>query len=388
MKTILISVYLGLVLLIIGCSKPPKRNPFDKGTQETIHVSHIDCVHSDSVIKSIHFLPLESNDTCLITRVEDIKLNDSLIFIDDNRYRILVFDMSGKFLYQIGNRGQGPEEYLEIRDFLIHQDTIEILDYQKIEYYSINGKHLLRKRLNLSKKKGEYVPRYFAKAPANGYYFWEKRIREKEENGQILHYMYQTDSNFHIVRHEFPAIHKVSTNLRKFIPYDNKVILDPIFADANIYQIDSVGQISIRYSFDFGDKTVTPEDLLNLSTDQLIEMADTHILKYMDFAETNHWVHLSFYWKKLAYNLFYNKLEKKAYLLSPGRKYAKDNDLRFWYVQTTYKDQMVYCIDPVWLLGERDRLSKEYQDKYGLNEGKLKNVTENSNFIVGFYTLK
>ena len=31
---------------------------------------------------------------------------------------------------------------------------------------------------------------------------------------------------------------------------------------------------------------------------------------------------------------------------------------------------------------------KEYQDKYGLNEGKLKNVTENSNFIVGFYTLK
>ena len=374
MKTILISVYLGLVLLIIGCSKPPKRNPFDKGTQETIHVSHIDCVHSDSVIKSIHFLPLESNDTCLITRVEDIKLNDSLIFIDDNRYRILVFDMSGKFLYQIGNRGQGPEEYLEIRDFLIHQDTIEILDYQKIEYYSINGKHLLRKRLNLSKKKGEYVPRYFAKAPANGYYFWEKRIREKEENGQILHYMYQTDSNFHIVRHEFPAIHKVSTNLRKFIPYDNKVILDPIFADANIYQIDSVGQISIRYSFDFGDKTVTPED--------------THILKYMDFAETNHWVHLSFYWKKLAYNLFYNKLEKKAYLLSPGRKYAKDNDLRFWYVQTTYKDQMVYCIDPVWLLGERDRLSKEYQDKYGLNEGKLKNVTENSNFIVGFYTLK
>lgn len=30
---------------------------------------------------------------------------------------------------------------------------------------------------------------------------------------------------------------------------------------------------------------------------------------------------------------------------------------------------MFYYINPVWFLGERDRLSKEYQDRYGPNKG-------------------
>lgn len=382
-------IYIGLLALSgVSCNKPVPLNNYDSKTQITIRVPDIKCVHSDSIIKEVKFVALEVNDTCLIKRAQDIKLNDSLIFINDDRYRLLVFDLSGKFLHQIGNRGNGPEEYLEIKDFLINKDTIEILDFQKIEYYSLNGKHLQRKRFSLSKEKGEYNPRFFTKLANHGYCFWEKRLGVIRNKNKVPYYMYQVDSNFQIVQQHFPAIHRVSTNLRKFVSYNHHTIIDPIFADPHIYQLDSIGQISVRYLLDFGEKGILPEDLLDLSTEQIIEKESKHILQYRDFAETDRWVHLTFYWKKVVHNLFYDKQRKKTFLLSPGKQYEEDDDMKFWCVQTTYKDQMVFCIDPTWIMKERERLNPESQAKYHLNDETLRNADENSNFIIAFYTLK
>lgn len=382
-------IYIGLLALSgVSCNQPVPLNNYDSKTQITIRIPDIKCVHSDSIIKEVKFVALEVNDTCLIKRVQDIKLNDSLIFINDDRYRLLVFDLSGKYLYQIGQRGNGPDEYLEIKDFLINHDTIEVLDFQKIEYYTLDGKHLQRKRFSLSKEKGEYNPRFFTKLANNGYCFWEKKLNNLKNKDKIPYYMYQVDSNFHIVQHHFPAMHRVNTNIRKFIPYSHHIIIDPMFADPRIYQIDSIGQVSVRYLLDFEEKGILPEDLLDLSTEQILEKESKHILQCRDFAETNHWVHLTFYWEKVAHNLFYDKLRKKTFLLSSGKKYERDDDMRFWYVQTTYKDQLVFGIDPAWFMGERERLNPEYREKYHLNDEGLQDINEDSNFIIAFYTLK
>lgn len=401
-KTIFLS--LGLILLLCtNCNKPLLPNLYDMGIQDTINVPDIRCVPFDSIIESVHFLPLETNDACLIKQIHNIKLNDSLIFINDDRCRILVFDMKGNYLRQIGAKGNGPEEYLEIKDFFLNKDTIEILDFRKIECYSISGKHLLRKKFkNLENLENNGVnnPFYFYKAPLGGYYLWEKRMNFSRmdfsfhskkgpvKKEPVLYFLYHVDTDFNLIRTAFPAIHKVSTNTRKFISYHNRIIIDPIFGDPNIYQIDSVGNISIRYSLNFGDKTATPEKLSKLSGSEVADVANKYIVQIMDFAETNKWVHLTFYWKDLAYNLFYNKEKQLTYLLSPSRQYVGDDEIRFWYVDATYKEQMVYCVDPIWFLEERERLSKEIRHKYGLDDEKLKNVTEESNFIVAFYTLK
>lgn len=113
-----------------------------------------------------------------------------------------------------------------------------------------------------------------------------------------------------------------------------------------------------------------------------------YVMEFADLQETNRWVHLSFIWKKQIYNLFYNKHTQRTYLLSPDKKHERDDDMRFWYAQTTYKDQLVFGVDPIWFLNEQNRFSLKYQEKYHLNDEMLRNVNENSNFIIAFYTLK
>ena len=56
----------------------------------------------------------------------------------NNRQQLLVFGMDGKFKYQIGDQGKGPGEFLEINDFIIDKNNIELLDFKKILTYSLS----------------------------------------------------------------------------------------------------------------------------------------------------------------------------------------------------------------------------------------------------------
>ena len=68
------------------------------------------------------------------------------------------------------------------------------------------------------------IPFYFYKALSGRYYFLEKRMyfENNEKNRSPLHFMYQVDKNFNIIRDEFPAIPIVSTNTRKFLRYHDR----------------------------------------------------------------------------------------------------------------------------------------------------------------------
>ena len=53
---------------------------------------------------------------------------------------------------------------------------------------------------------------------------------------------------------------------------------------------------------------------------------------------------------KLSIICFIIKNNKKVYLLSPSLKNTPTDDCRFWSVQATFGEQMIYCIDALWLL--------------------------------------
>lgn len=57
--------------------------------------------------KSIQFIPLQTNDSILIKYISRIiKHGDKLLVQHDNRAS--VFDLAGKYLYDIGKQGGGP----------------------------------------------------------------------------------------------------------------------------------------------------------------------------------------------------------------------------------------------------------------------------------------
>ena len=67
MKNISIMCSLSLLIsLCTACKQTPSANSGDSATPQVIKVENMDYAHSDDVFEHIRFLPLETNDTCLI----------------------------------------------------------------------------------------------------------------------------------------------------------------------------------------------------------------------------------------------------------------------------------------------------------------------------------
>lgn len=94
-----------------------------------------------SFSKSIKYIPLETNDSVLIGRIDRvIKREDKIFILDRLTESIFCFNTNGEFLYKLSRRGQGPEEYYAAVEFKITEDE-NIIIYssgQGLYYYNKN----------------------------------------------------------------------------------------------------------------------------------------------------------------------------------------------------------------------------------------------------------
>ena len=102
MKTKYLSLY--SLLFFISCSQNNDiKNLYTNESTSIINIQEDlkQISHLDSVFNDVTFLPLETKEECLISRISTLKISDSLIFINDNRRRLLIFGKDGKFKIQI-----------------------------------------------------------------------------------------------------------------------------------------------------------------------------------------------------------------------------------------------------------------------------------------------
>jgi len=104
-------------------------------------------VELGSISDSICVVPLQTNDTCLISNIRDMFLYEDKIYIlDMDAAKVFIFDRQGKCLSVIDNRGEGPQEYISLSCFYINKQnkTLVLVDNQKHkEYiYSLDGRYL------------------------------------------------------------------------------------------------------------------------------------------------------------------------------------------------------------------------------------------------------
>jgi hypothetical protein len=97
-------------------------------------------VYCSDYFSSIELIPLETGDECLLNPFPDILLKDSFIFLRGNGHNY-AFSTSGKFLNQIGERGQGPGEYINSLGLFSNTEKpfVYIEDYTEILEYDFNG---------------------------------------------------------------------------------------------------------------------------------------------------------------------------------------------------------------------------------------------------------
>jgi len=95
------------------------------------------------VADDIEYVFLETNDSCLMADIYKVLYDPPYYFIKDYRgYSIFIFDETGKYANTISSLGQGPQEYICIDDFTVHNNLLYILDrdQKKILKYGIDGK--------------------------------------------------------------------------------------------------------------------------------------------------------------------------------------------------------------------------------------------------------
>lgn len=110
----------------VDLNKPQKASLFD-------YFSHIELI------------PLETSDNIIIGRCEEIFYHQNRYYIfDSKQLSVQVFDETGKFIFQISKRGQGPGEYIDLTSMIFNPFTgnIDLTGLGNIYSYDLSGKHV------------------------------------------------------------------------------------------------------------------------------------------------------------------------------------------------------------------------------------------------------
>lgn len=122
MKTSNIGVLLIVVFGFFSCKQT------DDCKLESINIDFTQSKRIDINDRTkIQEIPLEVTDRSLLTHIEQVRIKNNEIFIYD-AHRVIVFDMKGRFLHQVGHKGQGPGEYTNINSFFFAEDKISLFD--------------------------------------------------------------------------------------------------------------------------------------------------------------------------------------------------------------------------------------------------------------------
>jgi len=111
----------------------------------------VDHISLSELCSNMKTIILETNDSALIKQDGGMQVyKDNIFVLDKNdRGNLYAFNKEGKFIRKYGNRGNGPEEYLSIKDFTIDPEN-EIVylsddDASQILLYDINTGKYIRK---------------------------------------------------------------------------------------------------------------------------------------------------------------------------------------------------------------------------------------------------
>ena len=95
---------------------------------------------TSGVICCLNWIPLSGSGNGLFGEISKLIVRDSmLVVIDRPNCKAVAFNNQGDLLYQIANRGQGPEEYLEIAAASASDSVLYILDNysHRLQQYSL-----------------------------------------------------------------------------------------------------------------------------------------------------------------------------------------------------------------------------------------------------------
>ena len=77
------------------------------------------------IVDSISYIPLETSEKCLLGELQRIKRDGDFYFVEDAK-GLFVFGKGGRFLNEIGHKGNAPGEYLYMDNFYLDRKDKQV----------------------------------------------------------------------------------------------------------------------------------------------------------------------------------------------------------------------------------------------------------------------
>lgn len=232
-------------------------------------------------------VPMETTDSILFKgSASDLYVTNYFLFIiDKSQKTIFRYDRNGKFINKINRVGQGPEEYIFLRNAFFSEDHIYVSNEKRIQVYDFDGNYL--KTITPPKDGGDqfYVNQN------------DKiiQIRTYLSDHQLMIY----DVNTQLISEYFPTpkvlsdFYLLKSNLRTIGCCDDGVYLSKYF-DTNIYLFKDTSLVTLA-TFDFGNMNM-PESLFEGTTEEAclryskIREESKAVLNFDNLTITDNWI--------------------------------------------------------------------------------------------------
>jgi hypothetical protein len=320
-------VILSCFALFVACSS--NRNETSLPNQQ-IRLELTDDVQLSDSLEFL-FIPLETNEQCLIGVIAQLEIRDGKIYILDLKQKVLfVFDMEGKFITQIGNRGTGPGEYITPMsfDFDLSANVIIVHDNDKKEllYFDLDDY-----RFTYAKALPDYYSSFSILSNHSISFFSSSGVRKEERKDD--YYVLTCDSLLNPTHTYFPADFKCGYSYtlgrnfyrvgnRDFVYHEQIPVIYEIVGD----EIKTHYELTLE-TFDFPPITYLQEESMN-NTDFLPSLLRSGYISAYMVCETEELLCVMFSRDvPQTYYGIYHKNSRKGYLYTMNG-FAKNGGVR------------------------------------------------------------
>lgn len=338
-----------------------------------------------NIADNILYIPLEIVENSFISSIQELLLIDTNIIIWDLNNtisRVLLFDIKGHFVKQIGQNGNGPGEYGQISDMCFDQKNEELLiitnNKRNILRYSLHGDFRgLSIKINDHTNVQYFGNRYYCHYPSNLLFFNKDipyQLSILDDSGKVLNEQYPVNKNANGYLNpfiEFATFSIANKTLFYHVPKSNILykITDTIISPKTIYDL---GKYSFpeEYKWDFNG--TQKSKTLNLAyIKSILSAKDKILIQYSKKGEPGLIIHEN---KNII-----NTGEKDKYGIKD------DIDGLGYITNLITQDSILIDYIPVVNIFENDIQNSNYSEKI---KDIIKHLQPNDNPIIRVISLK
>jgi hypothetical protein len=347
-----------------------------------------------NVLDTIYGIRLETTEKSIIGTIDKIDIRSNNIYALD-RYKtksLKVFDTNGKYLFTVGNTGNGPSEYVEPTDFFVDDNEIIVYDQfqSKFLFYTATGKFIQEKSI-------PFTFLEFYKFSPNSYLI-AGLDADNYHLPELLNYsLWICDSTFHIKHFGMYRKKDKYLNLlpNRIINHTNGNNYYHELRHDSIYSVDSTLTAQLEYVVDFGKYTPKPEAFLDRKLYSEMHNNEKYAFGYNVVVLSNYFYY-SFTVNRYLYHLIYSKRQKKSHYGA-----IIDNDINTIFtldnILNAIGDTLIGYSDAMHILQAYENLPEGYlDDALNCHGYPIKKDIENfcngmnmdDNPVIMFYVLK